>query len=243
MYGNNQSTEIMKFLSLLLLIFLTSCSPFGFFSSSIGSLDTASQERGLGGFVTDSEIRTRYSFWLFQKDHKLYMKVKSCCYEGRLLLMGRVPTEEMQDEAVSLAWQVPGVKAVINELSVGEDYGVGQKMKDSLVESKLETMLFFKGNISSRNYQVYVYNGIVYLTGIAINREELNTVIDTARSVSGVEKVLSYVRILTKYEEQRRKTFSAKVESPLDRERKSRQYKVDPGKRVRERMQKENDNN
>lgn len=239
MYGNNQSTETMKILSLLLLICVTSCSPFGFFTSSIGSLDTASQERGLGGFVTDAEIRTRYSFWLFQKDHRLYMKIKSCCYEGRLLLMGRVPTEEMRDEAVSLAWQVPGVKAVINEVSVGKDPSVGRKVKDTVIESKLETLLFFKGNISSRNYQVFVYNGIVYLTGIAINREELNTVINVARSVSGVEKVLSYVRVLTKYEEQRRKTFSAKVETSLDRERKERQYKIDPGKRVRERMQKE----
>jgi osmotically-inducible protein OsmY len=220
-------------------MFLPACSPFGFFSSSLGSLDTASQERGLGGFVTDAEIRTRYFFWLFEKDHRLYMKVKACCYEGRLLLMGRVPTEEMRDEAVSLAWQVPGVKAVINEISVGEDYGAGRKIQDSLVETRLETMLFFKGNISSRNYQVYVYNGIVYLTGIALNREELDTVINMARGVGGVDKVVSYVRILTKYEEQRRKTFSAKVETPLDRERKERQYKMDPGKRVRERIQKE----
>lgn len=230
----------MKLLSLLLFLSLTSCSPFGLFTSSLGSLDTASQERGLGGYVTDTEIKTRYSFWLFQKDHRLYMKIKTCCYEGRLLLMGRVPTEKMQDEAVALAWQVPGIKAVINELSVGEDYGAGRKVKDSVVESKLETLLFFKGNISSRNYQVYVYNGIVYLTGIAINRTELDEVINLARSVSGVDKVLSYVRILTKYEEQRRKMFSAKVESPLDREREQRQYRINPGKRVQERMQKEN---
>ncbi len=230
----------MKLLSLLLFLSLTSCSPFGLFTSSLGSLDTASQERGLGGYVTDTEIKTRYSFWLFQKDHRLYMKIKTCCYEGRLLLMGRVPTEKMQDEAVALAWQVPGIKAVINELSVGEDYGAGRKVKDSLVESKLETLLFFKGNISSRNYQVYVYNGIVYLTGIAINRTELDEVINLARSISGVDKVLSYVRILTKYEEQRRKMFSAKVESPLDREREQRQYRINPGKRVQERMQKEN---
>tara|TARA_R110002050_G_scaffold847_1_gene5873 strand:+ start:13078 stop:13773 length:696 start_codon:yes stop_codon:yes gene_type:complete len=230
----------MKLLSLLLFLSLTSCSPFGLFTSSLGSLDTASQERGLGGYVTDTEIKTRYSFWLFQKDHRLYMKIKTCCYEGRLLLMGRVPTEKMQDEAVALAWQVPGIKAVINELSVGEDYGAGRKVKDSLVESKLETLLFFKGNISSRNYQVYVYNGIVYLTGIAVNRTELDEVINLARSVSGVDKVLSYVRILTKYEEQRRKMFSAKVESPLDREREQRQYRINPGKRVQERMQKEN---
>ncbi len=230
----------MKLLSLLLFLSLTSCSPFGLFTSSLGSLDTASQERGLGGYVTDTEIKTRYSFWLFQKDHRLYMKIKTCCYEGRLLLMGRVPTEKMQDEAVALAWQVPGIKAVINELSVGEDYGAGRKVKDSVVESKLETLLFFKGNISSRNYQVYVYNGIVYLTGIAINRTELDEVINLARSISGVDKVLSYVRILTKYEEQRRKMFSAKVESPLDREREQRQYRINPGKRVQERMQKEN---
>lgn len=223
-----------RLLPLIILLWLPACSPFGLFTSSIGSLDTASQERGLGGFVTDSEIRTRYGFWLFQKDHKLYMRVHTNCYEGRLLLMGRLPTEEMRDEAVSLAWQVPGVKAVINEISVGEDCSMGRKIRDSLIEKRLETALFFKGNISSRNYQVYVYNGIVYLTGIAVNREELDTVINIARGINGVEKVLSYVRILTKYEEQRRKMFSAKVETSLDRNRKDRQYKVDPGKRIRE---------
>lgn len=193
-------------------------------------MDTTSQERGLGGYVSDGEIRTRYHFVLFEEDHKLFYHVKSNVYEGRLLLMGCVPTEEMREDAVRLAWQVPGVKSVSSEITVGDTSSFIQSTHDKWIATKLNTLLFFKENVSSRNYEVLVVGGTVYLVGVAKSQEELDTAIQVARDVSGVKKVVSYVRIMTHFEEHRRQRFKAKGVSHLEKKRQARQEPIHSSK-------------
>ncbi len=217
------------FLSGLMLGFLSSCSPISFMSSTVTTLDSSSQNRGLGGYVSDGEIRSRYHFALFDYDHKLFYYVKSNVYEGRLLLMGRVPTVQMQDDAVRIAWQIKGVQSVINELTVGESKSFGQTVQDKVISTKLNAMLLFDEKVNSRNYEILVIDGTVFLVGIARSQKELDAAVKRAQGVSGVKKVISYVRIVTQLEEmQHNQTHDPNRTSDADVRRKARLESRDP---------------
>ena len=186
------------------------------FSSGIASLDTTSQERGLGGFVTDQEIKTRVNVVFFEHDHLMHHKIDVNVYEGRVLLTGHVKDKTMQEDAIRLAWQVPGVKTVMNETTIEDARTVVEYAKDKWISTKLHTLLFVNQEVGSRNYEIVVSRGVVYLTGIAKNQKELDAVIHIARTTSHVKKVVSYVRLMDTYETRRRKIFNErKYPSPL----------------------------
>ena len=186
------------------------------FSSGVASLDTTSQERGLGGYVTDQEIKTRISVVFFEHDHLLHHKVDVNVYEGRVLLTGHVKDKQMQEDAIRLAWQVPGVKTVMNETTIEDARTLIEYTQDKWISTKLHALLFFNKHVGSRNYEIIVSRGVVYLTGIAKDQKELNEVIYTVRTTSHVKKVVSYVRLMDTYEKRRRKIFNErKNPSPL----------------------------
>lgn len=213
---------IFRVLMVSSLVCITACSPVSFMSSTFSTLDNSSQERGLGGYVSDGELRTRYHFSLFDHDHKLFYYVKSNVYEGKILLTGCVPTGDMQEDAVRLAWKVPGVKAVINELSVGNCSNFTQTAKDKWISAKLNTLLVFDGRVRSRYYDIFVVDSVVYLLGVARSKEELDAAIEVAQGVSGVQKVVSYVRIITNFEEKHRKSMDESRPSDMEKRRRQR---------------------
>ena len=216
-----------KYLFFICLMGLSGCSPLSFFSAGIGSLDTSSQERGIGGYVTDQEIKTRINVMFFEHNHVLHHKVNVNVYEGRVLLTGSIQTKKMREDAIRLAWQAPGVKTVINEIEIEQAASVGGYATDKWVSTKLHALLFLDGNVSSRNYEIIVSRGIVYLTGIAKDKRELDAVIQIARTTKHVKKVVSYVRLMTLYELRRRKLYNERQsESPLKESLEARKSKI-----------------
>jgi osmotically-inducible protein OsmY len=218
--------------TIFLLSSLSSCSPISFLSSSATTLDSSSQTRGLGGYVSDGELRARYHFALFDHDHKLFYYVKSNVYEGRLLLTGAVPTAEMQEDAVRIAWQVQGVQSVINEITVSKGKGFVQTAHDKWIATKLNTILLFDEKVNSRNYEILVVDGTVFLVGVARSQKELDAAIQKAQGVSGVKKVVSYVRVITNLEDMHQKKQNNSRSSDADLRRKARIESRDPNARI-----------
>lgn len=224
----------MKLLSFILIggaLLLNGCSPAAFFSSGVATLDTTSQERGLGGYVTDAEIQTRLNVVLFEHDHVLHHRINITVYEGRVLLTGRILTKKMQEDAVRLAWHVPGVKAVIDDTTLGEPRTLLEYGKDKWIATKLNALLFIESTISSRNYEIVVVDGVVYLVGVCRDKKELDQIIEICRTTKHVKKVVSYVRLMSVLEKRRRKLFNTKKQpSPLERAQTAKEKKLRPHK-------------
>lgn len=176
-------------------IFLSGCTPLGV---AVGAGATAgvaaSEERGIGGTVSDTEIRLEISELWLDQSFDLYNSLELQIYEGRVLVSGRVPTQAMADTAVRLAWQPEGVREVINEITVGTE-SAGEFTNDALAATRLRTELTFTRDVRAINYSIRVVDGTVYLLGVAQNRAELDRVIRTARAMSGVRAVVSHVLI------------------------------------------------
>lgn len=190
----------MKRITLSLLctsaLLVSACSGNGTILGAIaGGGVMAVQQRGFTDGVTDFEIQAQINNLWFQHSVDSFGKLDMTVNEGRVLLTGVVQDPEERVEAVRLAWQPKGVKQVINEIRVAQSEGIAGFAKDSWLSAQIRTKITFDGDILSINYSIDTVQGVVYLLGIAQHREELNRVIEAARTVSGVKKVVSYVRI------------------------------------------------
>lgn len=153
----------------------------------------ASQERGLGGAVGDTQIRTAINYLWLDDDANMYHHLNLNVQEGRVMITGVVAKQEQRDKAVKLAWRAKGVKEVIDEIIVDPKGTSGTYARDSWIAAQLKTKLLFDKNIYSINYSIETVRGQIYVLGVAQDRSELDLVLNNARSIEYVRKVTSYV--------------------------------------------------
>ncbi len=156
---------------------------------------TATEERGLGGAISDTEIRARINSLWFDKDERMWRKLELQVHKGRALLTGVLDSQEMSDEAARLAWRAKEVREVINEIQIGESGGVTGYAKDTKISAELKSRLLLDTKVASLNYSVTTTKGVVYIIGSARTQKELDTVNWYARNIGGVQKVVSYVQV------------------------------------------------
>lgn len=182
--------------TLALLPFISGCVPVAIFGVGVAAIDMSTQERGIKGTYTDTEIRAKINSLWFDKDiDDLYRNVHLAVQNGYVLLTGNVPTEDVRMEAVKLAWQAKGVKEVFNELKIAPPQPLGSSLEDVWISTKLRSTLVVEQNINSNNYSITTFEGVVYLMGIAQNQEELSKVIAIAKDIRGVQNVISHVQM------------------------------------------------
>lgn len=153
----------------------------------------AAQERGFQGAMQDTRIRVDINHLWFQASEDLFRSVKLQVQRGRVLVTGNVKDSETRLTAVRLAWQVNGVREVIDEIEVNDKSSVLNYARDQWIITELETVLLVDRDIASINYSVMSVNQVVYLMGLSRSQQELDRVIGHAKDISYVRGVVSYV--------------------------------------------------
>ena len=171
------------------------------------------EERTVGNAVKDLTIQAELNHLFFQDDLDLYNDVSISVMEGRVLLKGSVPTHEDRIRAGWVARQAARAEEVINELQVTGEGGILDYAEDRWISFKLRARLLLDLDILSVNYDIETVNGTVYLLGIAQDEDELEQVKAHARSVGGVERVVSHV--IMKDDPRRPLPSDARSSSPL----------------------------
>ena len=156
---------------------------------------TAAQERKLLDAVDDKTIQLRINARFIDADPDLFVRVETEIVEGRVLLTGNVPRPENRVEAARLTWQVAGVREVLNEIAVNDRSGVIDYFKDSWITTQLRTKMITDADIFDINFSVETVNAVVYLMGIAQDEAELGRITGHARTIPGVRRVISHVRM------------------------------------------------
>lgn len=172
------------------------CAPLAVGAVAGGAAVSATEERGLGGFVSDLEIQAAINRLWITHSLDLHMRLDMTVDSGRVLILGRAKDLQQRLDAVRLAWQANGVKEVINESQVeGADTSLVDSAKDVWISTQIRSKVVVDLDIASRNYTIDTVGGVVYLMGIAKSQAELDAVLQHARSVGGVNRVVSYVRL------------------------------------------------
>ncbi|MBX7145779.1 MAG: BON domain-containing protein [Alphaproteobacteria bacterium] len=186
------------YLSYLILysLFLDGCS---WQSAATGTAATigimATQERGFGDTVTDNTMWLALNKKLLSYSNFIFLHVDSIVYEGRVLLTGYVKNPHHRLLAVKLAWQTQGVQEVINEIIITKKSDLLDYAHDAWIIGQLKSKILIDQKIRAINYAIEAAGGIVYFLGIAQDHDELQQIINHARDIPYVKKVVSYVRI------------------------------------------------
>jgi len=162
-------------------------------AAAVGS--TALQDRGVKGAAIDLGIRSEINdLWFKDENGQVLMRdLNLQVQEGRVLVSGEVANADLRARAVQLAWKASGVREVLNEVEVGNSSGLRTYWTDSKIVRELEARMLLEKGVTSPNYSVESYNGTVFLIGVAQDQTELNRVLQLARNISSVKKVVNHV--------------------------------------------------
>jgi osmotically-inducible protein OsmY len=122
-----------------------------------------------------------------------YGDVDLTIFEGRLLLTGTMESEAGRAKLLENAWKAEGVDQVIDEIIVGEGTSLGQGFEDARIDAALRAQLIADEDVRSGAVKASVSKGVVYLIGVVESEDELAAALDLARSIRGVEKVVSHI--------------------------------------------------
>ena len=175
-------------------LLLSGCAP-AIVGVGTAAVAASSTEKGLTTSVSDSVIYTKIQDRFIQKDASLSTVVDLTVNDAAVLMTGKVKTPEEKVLATRLAWEVRGVREVINELQVTDTSSIKDVAKDLAASAQLRGKLIADSSVSSLNFSIDVVNGTVYLSGVAADAEEMNRVVGHARELRFAQQVVNYITL------------------------------------------------
>jgi hyperosmotically inducible periplasmic protein len=154
------------------------------------SIERNPDREHLGERVADLEIKTLVTDAL-SKNAELAENHITTEVKGRTVTLGgTVQTVSQKYTADQIAWQVPGVQGLTDNLSVSNAQATPESADDKLAR-RVEFELYSTKAIPMKTVQIHADNGIVTLTGTVLSRAEKLLAEKTAKSVEGVRRVVN----------------------------------------------------
>jgi len=189
----------MKFnitFKILLLFLITSCvgtSSQGIFGTGVS---VALDPRSIGTQIDDNIMQKNLSSRLLLKDKKYVLSINTKVLDGRIFITGKVEDPEEKLQITKMAWETNGVRSVKNNIIIKEEFNFKQSAKDLLITSQLRTAMIVNKKIKSTNYNIDTYKKKIYIYGIAQDKDEMKQVIQEAKSILDVDKVVASILLV-----------------------------------------------
>jgi osmotically-inducible protein OsmY len=188
-------------LSTILLLLLATNGLSGCATAVLGvgtaAVAASTTEKGLTTSVNDAAIVTKIKDRFIQSNFSLVTAVDVSVNDGSVLMTGKVKTPEEKVQATRIAWEIKGVREVVNELQVSDTSSLKDLAKDLAASATLRGKLIADGDILSLNFNIDVVNGTIYLSGIAADAAEMNRVVAHAQEVRFTRKIVNYIMLST----------------------------------------------
>ena len=149
---------------------------------------------GLSERVADLEIKTLVSEDLSQNSELTEKHIATDVKNRTVTLSGMVDTSAQKNQAEHIAWQVPGVMGVTNNLSAANAVTNPESVDEKLAH-RVEFELYSTKAISLKSVQIRADSGTVTLSGNVSSRAEKLLAEKTAQSVEGVRKVVNSLAV------------------------------------------------
>ena len=180
-------------LSFLIITGCVGVSSTGVFGTGVS---VALDPRSVGTQIDDSIMQKNLVARLSLKDKKYFLALKVKTLDGRIFLTGKVDNPEEKLHITKLAWETDGVRSVKNDIKIKEGFNFKQSAKDLLITSQLRTALILNKNIKSMNYNIDTYKKKIFIYGIALTSDEKGKVLDEAKQILDVEKVIASILLI-----------------------------------------------
>jgi len=190
-----------QLIALFLLIGASATILSGCTTAAVGigtaAVAASTTEKGFSTSVGDSVIFAKLKDKFVKTDQSLLTSINTAVNDGSVLMTGRVATQEQKLLATRLAWEIKGVREVVNEVQVTENVTIKDRAKDVSASAQLRAKLIGDQNVSSLNYSIDVVNGVIYISGVADDETERDRVIAHAQKVKFAQKVVNYIILST----------------------------------------------
>ena len=182
-------------LILIFIIFfiLSSCAGTGSRGVFGTGVSIALDPRSLGTQIDDSIMQKNVAARLIMMNKNYILSINTKVLDGRIFLTGKVDDPEEKLQITKIAWETEGVRSVRNDIKIKDKFNFKQSAKDLLITSQLRTALILSKSIKATNYNIDTYKKKIFIYGIALNDEERQEVIDEAKSILDVEKVIASI--------------------------------------------------
>jgi len=153
------------------------------------SLSVHTDRRSSASMLMDTslelDLNTKIQQLDLPADSRIYVK----SFNRHILVLGQTPDENNIDRISTLIEGTEGVKKVYNEVSPMIPLTYWQKAKDNWITAKITSTMMLTPKMNPWKIHVTTENAVVYLVGI-VTPEEESFALDTAKTTSGVRKVV-----------------------------------------------------
>ena len=193
MHQNSYHTSPLIAVVLLLCTLALSGCAGAVVGVGTAAVAASTTEKGFSTSVSDGMIFAKLKDRFIQQNSSLLTSADVSVNDGAVLFTGKVKTPEDKIQATRLAWEIKGVREVVNELQVTDTSSIKDIAKDLAASATLRGKMIADKNISSLNFSIDVVNGIVYLSGVASSPEEMNKVVTHAENLRFAQEVVNYI--------------------------------------------------
>lgn len=139
--------------------------------------------------VTDFQLqanasRALYHDKLFKRDD---VTLELAVFHRDVLLLGRVPTQALREEALQRVTQIPNKRRLFNQIEVS--HRPETPIEDSFITTTVRARILADADIDPEAFKVVTFNQLVYLMGDVLP-EQAKKVVAIARSCTGVKRVV-----------------------------------------------------
>ena len=186
--------KILITLTLICSLNIFGCSPVGILASGGATgMVVAEGDRSFGSVVDDATIKINIAAKFINSDDNLFVDVSTSVLEGRVLLTGLVDNQEIRIDAVRRVWEVEGVNEVVNEIQIGNRASLKEYAQDVWITAPVRGLAAKTIGLRAIAYNFETIQGKVYIVGITSRPEQLEAIIDVAKTVKGVTEIVNYV--------------------------------------------------
>ena len=190
--------KIIAFSTLVSILFLSllniGCSPANVLATGGSTaMVVAEGDRTFGTVVDDATIKVNIAAKYLNAGSNMFVEINTTVLEGRVLLTGLVKDQETRIEAVRLVWEINGVNEVINELEIGNRDTLKDYATDLWINTQARAVSAKIVGLRVVGYNFETINGKVYVAGITNKPEQLESLIQSLKTIKGVKEIVNYV--------------------------------------------------
>jgi osmotically-inducible protein OsmY len=178
-------------------LLLTGCLPAIQSVSTVGTAITVTNDRRTAGEVLDDRtIAFKLFAWpntdtVLDDAHLNFM-----VYDKNVLVTGEAPSDAIRNYAIKQAQlQDHKIQQVVNELSIGPNSSIINRIKDTGITTQIEAMFLNQEVFHPTHVKVMTENQIVYLMG-AVTQREADKAVNIASKAKWVRKVVKLFNYL-----------------------------------------------
>lgn len=177
---------------------LGACAPLIVGGAMVGTSLMVMDRRTSGTQVEDQSIElkalTRVREVLGDRGH-----INTTSYNRLVLLTGEVPTDADKAAVEQAVARIENVRSIVNELGVMGSSSLTGRSNDTILTSKVKASFVDAKDLFANAFKVVTERGTVYLMGRVTEREATRAS-EISRGVSGVQKVVRVLEVITEAE-------------------------------------------